>query len=422
VLTPRNSTKVAGATSVGVTSAKQSPGERAISNSAFLRSVGIALVVLATSALILTALILAFYPQAGSSNASDKTICGIRFSVISGSAEKTSGGPVLTGLDPDGHAMLSCPIRADTKDYAFIQYTITGRSAGQKIFLWWRTREDPDALSDTELHWNGTGPTTINLGNNEAWQGHITELVVEVFGDLRGRPLAFVELELKPYSRGAVLSTIWSDWVTFRGWTQKSINSLTGVQDGSFISPTVSMASWLALSVLLWAAIYLKIRSHNPIGYATSLLVPWFALDMLWQLELSTQLDETRTLFADKTQQEKHQADRDGELYSYATYLKEQVLPKPGAKIVLLHDSEPADYRRLKAQFYLFPHNTFNFLRFPPAGEPLEAEYIWALGEIEGLGFSPKTNTLQWQDNELAVQRVDVHPLGALYRIARSAQ
>jgi hypothetical protein len=422
VLIENNSTNTAAVASTTPAPNGQHPDKPIISNRAFLRAVGIALVVLVLSALVLAGLILALYPHTRSSDTADKTICSGSFSAVSGTIKRSSRGLVLSELPPNGQAIISCPQSVNAQNYSFLQYTITGRSPGQGIAMLWRTRENPATTSGAELFWNEEKSSTIDLSKNETWQGHISEFALDVFGDLRGQPLTFVELELKPYSAGAVLSTIWSDWVTFRGWTQKSINHLPGVQAGSFMSPTIAMAGWVALAVVLWAVIYLITRSHNPIGYATTLLIPWLVLDMLWQWELSTQLDETQYLFAGKTQKEKHRTDREGELYSYATYLKENVLPKPGARIVLLHDSEPAHYQRLKAQFYLFPHNTFNFLRVPPTGGALEADYIWALGEIKGLDFSLETNTLRWQGHQLAVKRVDVHPLGTLYRVVGSTQ
>ena len=42
------------------------------------------------------------------------------------------------------------------------------------------------------------------------------------------------------------------------------------------------------------------------------------AVDQLWQLELGTQLQETRLCFRWQTTHQKHLADLDGQIYSYA--------------------------------------------------------------------------------------------------------
>jgi hypothetical protein len=110
-------------------------------------------------------------------------------------------------------------------------------------------------------------------------------------------------------------------------------------------------------------------------------------LDLLWQKNLSTQLDETRYLFAGKTQHEKHLADREQALYQYARQLKDHVLPSPGVKIFLLHDSALRDYRRLKAQHYLLPHNVFNFGKLPRENSLQKGDYLLVLDNVGGTGL-----------------------------------
>ena len=403
------------------------PIERGISNIEFLRGLSKALTALIVSATILITTFLVFYPHAAPSKVQNRVISGNELSVVFGGAGKSSTALQLAELSKDGRAILAHPIRLQARDYPFLEYNILNRSAGQTIYLLWRTKDNPKETSSTRLYWNGDRPVTLDLSKNEAWTGEITELAFDIYGDLRGQPIEFHQLVLRPYSASALLSTIWSEWVTYRGWTQRSAHHLRGTQPNSVLSPTLAMASWagLALSLLIAAnAIqgrYQEATRHAP-TYVAVLLIPWIALDMLWQSELATQLDETKTLFGGKTQHEKHLAEREGALYEYAKYLKVDVLPAPGAKILLLHDSDHRTYTRLKAQYYLLPHNVFNYDRVPRKNATDNADYILALGDIRGLQFSAETHTLNWADSKgktktLKVALIDTNPLGTLYKI-----
>jgi hypothetical protein len=125
-------------------------------------------------------------------------------------------------------------------------------------------------------------------------------------------------------------------------------------------------------------------------------------LDLLWQKNLSTQLDETRYLFAGKTQHEKHLADREQALYRYARHLKDHVLPSPGVKIFLLHDSALRGYRRLKAQHYLLPHNVFNFGKLPRENSLQKGDYLLVLDKVGELVYAAESGQLQWHDRLLS--------------------
>ena len=401
--------------------------DRGISNKAFVQSLAKALIALAVSATILVAAFITFYPHGETSNVLNRVIAGNELSVVLGGAGKSSTALQLGELSEDGRAVLALPIHLNASDYPFLEYNILERSAAQTIYLLWRTKENPKETSNTQLYWNGDKPVTINLSMNKAWKGQITELAFDIYGDLRGQPIEFHQLALKPYAPSTLLSSIWAQWTAYRGWTQVSANHLLGTQSKSALSPTIAVASWAGLALLLLITTSTLSRASNKIvrdtpAYAVAILIPWITLDMLWQSELATQLDETKTLFSGKTQHEKHLAESEGPLYEYVRHLKESVLPEPGAKIFLLHDSKQSTYTRLKAQYYLLPHNVFNYDRVPRKGATGNADYILALGDIKGLVFSPDTNTLNWtttkgKSKTVKVTLLENHALGALYKI-----
>ena len=405
-----------------------SPGR--ISNREFFLALGKSLLALALSAIILVAGYLVFFPGlagksevAGNNAAGPRLIRGDDLQVRLGTGKATDDGAMLlTGMHKaeDERAILTRRTSFAASDYSFIEYTLRGRNPKEAVYLLWRTAENPEKVSNVPLPWRGNDTGMAFLGLLPEWSGQITEIGLDIYGDLRGQPLAISNLTLLPRARTALLQTIWFEWTAFRGWTQKSANFLRGSPEHGVLAPTLAMAVWSGLALFILAGISRRFRrSHDVVAYASAVLIPWIVLDLLWQADLSRQLDETRYLFAGKTQHEKHLADLDPELYEYAEYLKNEVLPEPGPRIFLLHDSDQMTYTRLKAQFYLLPHNIFNYDRFPRKKATRAGDYILVLGSVNGLEFSPAASTLAWRDKSLPVTLVDSRPDGNLYKVTK---
>lgn len=391
---------------------------------------GKSLLALVLSAITLVAAYLVFSPAlavnsevAGNNAAGPRLIRGDDLQVRLGTGKATDDGAMLlTGMHKaeDERAILTHRTSFAASDYAFIEYTLSGRNPQEPVYLLWRTAENPEQVSRLPLPWRGNDTGMTFLGLLPEWSGEITEIGLDIYGDLRGQPLAISSLTLLPRTRAALLHSIWFEWTAFRGWTQKSANFLRGSPEHGVLAPTLAMAVWSGLALFILAGISRRFRrSHDVVAYASAVLIPWIVLDLLWQADLSRQLDETRYLFAGKTQHEKHLADLDPELYEYAEYLKNEVLPEPGPRIFLLHDSDQMTYTRLKAQFYLLPHNIFNYDRFPRKKATRAGDYILVLGSVNGLEFSPAASTLAWRDKSLPVTLVDSRPDGNLYKVIK---
>lgn len=400
------------------------PDEHSISNTDFLKGLGEALLALVISALILIPAFLTLRTHATPSDTQEIVISGNELTVILGRAKPSSTALELVELSQDKRAILSkLFINIKASDYPFVSYQITNANPGTSIRLLWRTAQDPNDVTTTPLYWGGDKPTSINMAKHQQWRGNITELGLSIYGDLRDQPLIVDKLTLAPYSWGAVLSTIWSEWTVFRGWDQSSINYLLGTPNNPILSPTVAAAAWAGLALLLLATPYFFTKTHNLIGYVAAILIPWISLDLLWQGELSTQLDETKYLFAGKTQHEKHLADGDADIYQYAQYLKNEVLPEPGFRLFTLHDqTDIMRYRDMKTRYYLRPHNSLPAYHWLlPRKYMIDGDYVLILGEIDGLTYSPDQKILQWPDSKpLPVTLIDTSPSGTVYKVSTS--
>jgi hypothetical protein len=309
------------------------------------------------------------------------------------------------------HSLVSAFTKFTADDYPFLRYAIDGLRAGQRLNLIWRTARKPEEPFRTPLSHNRGRVSTFKLSNDPNWYGTITEIGVHIAGDLSDEPIRVQMLSLEPSSWGRWLAALWSEWSSFKGWSQRSINYVKGDPrpfGTEILSPVVAMAAWAGIALLI-LYIWDRLQGlYRPVGYALAVFVPVIALDLLWQRELSTQLGETRRLFADGTMHEKRMADYDSDLYSYATRLKSGSLHVEPARIFLLHDSDGLNHDRLKAQYHLLPHNVYNYGRYPVPAATRPGDYILSLGAIPDLSYDAARGRLNWGGNlNLPVELVD---------------
>jgi hypothetical protein len=396
-----------------------------VSDQEFLRSLGWSTLALIASALLLVSAFSVYTANQsppGAINAHNKVILGKELATRMGSTQVDGNSLEVTGfkvLQGNQHALATKKTRFRAANYAFLAYKFGGQHAGMRINLIWRTAENPSDLSTTPLHWNKGRLSSFNLENQPAWRGTITEIGVHVLGEPREEPVRVAKLTLAPQSWQGQLVTIWSEWTAFRGWRPSSINRLEGTPGPATLSPTLAMAAWSGVTIVLLIAIGRLRRDKSLISLGAAILIPWVALDLLWQNELITQSRETKTVFGGKTTHEKHLADKDQHIYSYAKRLKEQVLPQSqDSRIFMLHNSSGHNYDRIKTQYYLLPNNIYNYGGVPPDEGVNPGDYILALGSIPALHYQKDQNRLIWETNKsLNVHLVDSDPRGTLYRI-----
>ena len=402
-------------------------------DSEILRTLGGALLALATSALLLVLLIVAYthmqVPQ-GANTTHSKAIALDTLVARMGTTGMKGDALEVTALDTlnnNQHALVSLKTSLRAENYPFLTYNIEGWHAGMRVNVIWRSARNPRGLSTAILNRNLDGAAYFNLAGQDNWKGTITEVGLHLQGELRDEPIEIDRLTLEPHGWRNTLSTIWSEWTAFRGWTGKSINFLNGTPGppgSAILSPTLAMALWAGLSLALLFAFGVFRRRHTLVSYAAAALIPWIALDLLWQSELDTQLQETRYLFGGKSMHERHLADRDSQIYSYTKRLKEEVLPSTPARLFILHDSDDHNYDRLKTQYYLLPHNIYNYGRLPPGKSVKPGDFVLLLGDIPGLKYREDRNQLVWgRGKSLSVSQLDTDSRGRLFKAvpARSA-
>jgi hypothetical protein len=392
-----------------------------ISISSIIRSALLSLIAAAGLLLAGYILYLAAGVAEGTNTEHEKVLQGREFRAAIGAARAQGDDLVVTGYRPnrnEHHAMLVTDARFRADNYPLLTYRYSGEGPGPMLKLVWRSAADPGSLLIAEINRSTSGAGTLNLGRHPAWRGGVIELGIYAVTLVEDEDFALQEVRLRPYTWQGVIAAHWSDWRAYRGWTVKTINFIRGTPDSEALSPVPVAAAWVGVSLLILLVLGRLTGTVHPAAVIAVVLVPWLALDLLWQGELNSQRDETQRQFGGKNAHEQHLADIDSHIYGYVHRLKTRVLPADPARILLLHNSKKHNFNRLKSQYYLLPHNVFNYGDLPPK-EPLGTlDYILMLGVNPDVVFEADAQRLRWKEKRtLAVELVDSDPMGQLYRV-----
>jgi hypothetical protein len=338
------------------------------------------------------------------------------------------GKPLSTGIEvaapgPNRQVVLPIELTGFQADrYPVLQYRIENRSPGLKTILYWRSSSSPDTTRFRLLPPGFLNQVSLSLEDSPGWKGKLTHLGLSLQGGRSGDRLIIRHLKFSRPGTANRIGTILSDWSSLEPWSMSSINFIFNAKPDSRPSPVIAAAGWLGLALLFLVAGNL-IRFHTPLppGCGTGLLIlvliPWLVLYGRWQLNLWTQLDETRKLYAGKSQEEKHLLAEDAGIYRYANHLKTDLLPPAPARIIILSKSF-RDYLRLKLQYHLLPHNSYNYDSFPQAAYLHGGDYLLVLGNIPGLRYNQARQRLEWtQGRYIRARLLDRAPMGSLYQV-----
>ena len=338
-----------------------------------------------------------------------------------GTAKVAGDALEFTGYEPRNGELVAIAVyrdRIQAEEYPLLRYQIDTDFPGPALKLIWRTEAEPEALKSADLQGTDGESSWLELSRYPDWAGPLVEIGVYAYTSDEEDVLSIAHLTLEPADWRGNLASYWADLTGYRGWTSRTINQMYGAVDTDVLSPVLVAAAWSALAVilLLVSGFFTRIQAG---ALAAAVVLPWIALDLLWQKELMTQLIQTRDQFAGKTVEEKHLADVDRHIYRYIMRLKQDVLPQRNSRILILHDSHSHNFARLKAQYYLLPHNVYNYGRVPPDYGLETVDYVLVLGEVPRVQYYAGTQSLLWKNGKrsLPAELLDDDFMGRLYRV-----
>ncbi len=344
------------------------------------------------------------------------------FHAVVGRARNEGSKLVVSGrMQPDNYqrAILSSLQTINTEKYRYISLTVDPPHAARELTLFWRSIEQPDEFHSQPFPALGLPGNTLDMKHFPGWQGDIAEIGLIMESRTTTFPATFSGMTLEPGGKAApALQSLISQWTAFRNFDQTTINWLPASFSAKALSPVLIAAGWSALGLALLLLARLFWRPPPFASFLLVILFGWMLLDLLWQRQLTTHLGLTQHLFQGKSIEARHLRDIDSEYYEHAMQIKREVLPIKPARIFILHDSVQHDYQRLKTQYYLLPHNIYNFGLFPPVNGIVPGDFLLVLGDIPGLNIDAAGDTFTWGNGStLPVQQKHSHPLGKLYQV-----
>ena len=364
-----------------------------------------------------------------------KSWSGADLSFASGKGEARDGSLTIQTLSQKGDAFVFMKLdELRANDYATITVNIDGLSKYTKAALLWGRMSEPGESYTAPLERSFGNFFKVRFHTKKDWRDFISGFGVLVWGRLQD-PVTIKSIELKPKSFSSIdiFYRLWQDVSYFEEWSQRSAHFIRGEKRDALFHPLPFVAGWIVLSsglYFLLARFVFRVRHEQALVkdqiqidifcIGLLFLIGWLALDLRWQVHLWHQLNMTRHQFAGKTLDQKHLAGDDRKLYSFIQQLKQASLPKTPTRIFILsNDPVRVDkYRRLKAHYYLLPHNVSSHAKYPPITYVEGNDYLLKVTDIDGLSYSSQEGVLRWhKDKQLNVLETFKSPEGTLYRI-----
>jgi hypothetical protein len=363
-----------------------------------------------------------FYHLKGSilSEIQPKSWLGNTLQLIEGEGAKVGETLEVQSLSPSDQAIISSgEIAINAESYSVLEYQLQDLQADMEPVFFWRNTMEPGRVFSAPLRWNAKGKTLVWLAHYSNWRGTIVEFGIG-FRKTLSEPVVIRKLLFKPVSAGMLLTAVWSDWTTFPGWSQHSINFIESEPEAALVPLVPTVAAWVGLALFLYGIGWVFQRWHwdwRVMGVA--FLLGWVAIDAHWQANLWHQLQETYHRYGGKGWKEKHLAAEDSLLFKFITEIKAN-LPSTPQRIFLVtaEDLQEDDYTRLRACYHLLPHNVYDYGIFlPDKGYIHAGDYVLILGAIGELAFDADKQLLQWSGQSLAAKEIYATSMGALYKL-----
>jgi hypothetical protein len=288
---------------------------------------------------------------------------------------------------------------------------------GQNLYLFFRRDNDP-LIERTLLNGLGRqGQYFVDMSTNLKWQGDITEIGLDFYGDSRSRELLVSGIRIEPQAWDNIFLKAYYELLSVQGWTSSSINQMAP-------EISVSTATLLTAMIILWSAVGIlcfgRSASKNPAKLVVWLFVPWLLADLRWQLALSQKPDSPHVNSVKLRGELPYISQRDAEIHEFGKIIKEQLKDLKHVRLFLLHNSNWSgghNYERLRLQYHLLPLNVYNFDRFIPPLHARAGDYVVVLGPVPGLIYDEQNKEIVWGENVTKVRQIANVSHGHLFQI-----
>lgn len=317
---------------------------------------------------------------------------GAQLNMIEGQGHKEQDNLIINNSSDRGVAIATVsPVTIDATNYPTVRLEAPGVQPGTPLLFLWRHADNPSDLFTMEIPWQDRRLLPLRVANDAAWRGKIAELGLVVTSPITN-PVTIDRITLVPANLRPSLYDLVVEWMTFESWSGSSINFLYGGPP----RPTLPLLPAVVVLVLTAFGLYLALAGLRLVVFTPSVLIVfvlsgWLVLDTRWQFNLMEQLSMTFHDCAGKSWEERRKSAEDGDLFSFAQQIKEQ-LPATPVRILFFSD---LDYLQGRGAYHLYPHNVYKSGALPSPDKFRAGDYV-ALYQKTAVRYDPSSQTLQW--------------------------
>ena len=163
----------------------------------------------------------------------------------------------------------------------------------------------------------------VPLGVATEWRDGIYFLALEQQGFSSGQwTLQSIRLHYQPLDFYQSQHLLWKSFLPPGGWVQTNPHFIWPSDERPRISPVLSVAMWIVLSVVLMLLMGLARSRRVLVWVGLPVLLGWLLLDLRWQAELLHKGHKTYTAFAGKSINERFSSDIDGQFFDFLHELR----------------------------------------------------------------------------------------------------
>ena len=337
--------------------------------------------------------------------------------VSRGRAQTAPGALVVSTANPEEPAIVVLKADFRSRDYAGVEWLVTGLPDGADVRLIWRTNYQPERLNAAKMTVDGGRIRPISLAGDPAWIGTVTDLGLAV----RASPSTAFEVRgaiARPLGAAELARARIGEWLDFEGWRATSVDTLAGGSDRQDLPLPIV----LALATLLAGCVYALLRHLRPRlapfalpAFLVALFaVAWSVAELRHGWNSARQLLATAGTYRGLDWREAHLAAEDAALFQLVQNAIAGI-KDPRARVFVLAD---APYFRARAAYYFYPHNPWfdPYGGGPPAPQWMRpGDYVFAFRR-RGVQFNPAIGRLRIDGGgEMAVEPILIAPDGALF-------
>jgi hypothetical protein len=305
--------------------------------------------VMAALALIL-GLAITLAAHVNNTAAGARVFAGDSMRVVLGAGRKTEDLLEISEYKNGAAIVSTGSIVLDADQFDMLELQVYNDNSNLAPRFFWRTASLPD-LQMVPLY---REQRYLLLDNLPDWSGRVTEAGIAFFGDEENHA-GVAKLTFSSKTFKSLVQKILDDWTAVLPWTIKSTDySLLGPETQQVRLSTLALV-WLLMALLLG---YVFSRGEKPTPSAVTILVliAWALPDAIWLNNRIGRLEDTFRL-ADEAGKVAHiDVGIDKAIAGLIASGKNQLDHFPGARVLVVAESERNKLEALRAKYQLLPY------------------------------------------------------------------